>query len=55
VGQTFPALSALIEEEYNQNPTDFKAIVFGTTANGVGAPCAGAPAHAGYPGARGCV
>ncbi|CAA9957980.1 ATP-dependent RNA helicase MSS116 mitochondrial precursor [Pyrenophora teres f. maculata] len=36
VGQTFPALSALIEEEYNQNPTDFKAIVFGTTANGVG-------------------
>ncbi|KAF5854668.1 hypothetical protein GGP41_007430 [Bipolaris sorokiniana] len=36
VGQTFPALSALIEEEHNQNPTDFKAIVFGTTANGVG-------------------
>ncbi|CAN9100630.1 unnamed protein product [Alternaria alternata] len=36
VGQTFPALSALIEEEYNQNPADFKAIVFGTTANGVG-------------------
>ncbi|EDU40617.1 DEAD/DEAH box helicase [Pyrenophora tritici-repentis] len=36
VGQTFPALSALIEEEYNQSPTDFKAIVFGTTANGVG-------------------
>ena len=36
VGQTFAALSALIEEEHNQNPTDFKAIVFGTTANGVG-------------------
>lgn len=36
VGQTFAALSALIEEEYNQDPTDFKAIVFGTTANGVG-------------------
>ncbi|RAR14217.1 ATP-dependent RNA helicase MSS116, mitochondrial precursor [Stemphylium lycopersici] len=36
VGQTFPALSVLIEEEHNQNPADFKAIVFGTTANGVG-------------------
>ncbi|KAF2854186.1 ATP-dependent RNA helicase MSS116 mitochondrial precursor [Plenodomus tracheiphilus IPT5] len=36
IGQTFAALSALIEEEYNQDPTDFKAIVFGTTANGVG-------------------
>lgn len=36
LGQTFAALSALIEEEYNQDPTDFKAIVFGTTANGVG-------------------
>jgi ATP-dependent RNA helicase MSS116 len=36
VGQTFAALSALLEEEYNQDPTDFKAIVFGTTANGVG-------------------
>ncbi|KAF1935884.1 ATP-dependent RNA helicase MSS116 mitochondrial precursor [Clathrospora elynae] len=36
VGQTFAALSALIEEEQNQNPADFKAIVFGTTANGVG-------------------
>ncbi|KAH7087433.1 ATP-dependent RNA helicase MSS116, mitochondrial [Paraphoma chrysanthemicola] len=36
VGQTFAALSALIQEEYNQDPTDFKAIVFGTTANGVG-------------------
>jgi ATP-dependent RNA helicase MSS116 len=33
---TFAALLALIEAEYNQNPTDFKAIVFGTTANGVG-------------------
>ncbi|KAJ4318737.1 hypothetical protein N0V94_004251 [Neodidymelliopsis sp. IMI 364377] len=36
VTQTFAALSALIEQEYNQNPTNFKAIVFGTTANGVG-------------------
>ncbi|KAF2031361.1 ATP-dependent RNA helicase MSS116, mitochondrial [Setomelanomma holmii] len=36
VGQTFAALSVLIEEEYSQDPTDFKAIVFGTTANGVG-------------------
>ncbi|KAH9859931.1 hypothetical protein IAQ61_011714 [Plenodomus lingam] len=36
INQTFAALSALIEEEYNQDPTDFKAIVFGTTANGVG-------------------
>ncbi|KAI8940615.1 hypothetical protein NX059_001887 [Plenodomus lindquistii] len=36
INQTFAAISALIEEEYNQDPTDFKAIVFGTTANGVG-------------------
>ncbi|KAH5015624.1 ATP-dependent RNA helicase [Parastagonospora nodorum] len=36
VGQTFAALSALIQEEHKQDPTDFKAIVFGTTANGVG-------------------
>ncbi|OAL02684.1 ATP-dependent RNA helicase MSS116, mitochondrial [Phaeosphaeriaceae sp. SRC1lsM3a] len=36
VGQTFAALSALIQEEYNRDPTDFKVIVFGTTANGVG-------------------
>jgi ATP-dependent RNA helicase MSS116 len=36
VGQTFAGLSALIEEEHKQDPTDFKAIVFGTTANGVG-------------------
>ncbi|RMZ70885.1 atp-dependent rna helicase [Pyrenophora seminiperda CCB06] len=36
VGRTFPALLALIEEEHDQNPADFKAIVFGTTANGVG-------------------
>lgn len=36
VSQIFAALSALIEEEYNQDPTDFKVIVFGTTANGVG-------------------
>lgn len=36
VTQTFAALLALVEEEYNKNPTDFKVIVFGTTANGVG-------------------
>lgn len=36
VSQTFAALSALLMEEYNKNPTEFKAIVFGTTANGVG-------------------
>lgn len=35
IGQTFAALSALIQEEYNQDPKDFKVIVFGTTANGV--------------------
>ena len=34
--EQFSALLALIEAEYNANPTDFKAIVFGTTANGVG-------------------
>jgi ATP-dependent RNA helicase MSS116, mitochondrial len=34
--QTFAALLALIEAEYKQSPDDFKAIVFGTTANGVG-------------------
>jgi ATP-dependent RNA helicase MSS116 len=36
ISQTFAALSALLVEEYNKNPTEFKAIVFGTTANGVG-------------------
>ncbi|KAF2866501.1 P-loop containing nucleoside triphosphate hydrolase protein [Massariosphaeria phaeospora] len=34
--QTFAALLALIRHEHSQDPTDFKAIVFGTTANGVG-------------------
>lgn len=32
---TFNALFALIKLEYAHNPTEFKAIVFGTTANGV--------------------
>jgi len=36
VRQMFTTLQALIEAEYQQNPQDFKAIVFGTTANGVG-------------------
>lgn len=36
VTQTFAALLALIDAEYEQDPQDFKAIVFGTTANGVG-------------------
>jgi ATP-dependent RNA helicase MSS116 len=36
VTRSFSALLALIEQEYTQNPEDFKAIVFGTTANGVG-------------------
>lgn len=36
VGQTFAALLALIETEYKASPEEFKAIVFGTTANGVG-------------------
>ncbi|KAF2639077.1 ATP-dependent RNA helicase MSS116, mitochondrial [Massarina eburnea CBS 473.64] len=35
VKQTFAALLALINTEYNANPEDFKIIVFGTTANGV--------------------
>jgi ATP-dependent RNA helicase MSS116 len=34
--ETFAALLALIETEYNAAPEGFKAIVFGTTANGVG-------------------
>lgn len=34
--ETFSALLALLETEYEQNPADFKVIVFGTTANGVG-------------------
>ncbi|KAF2174922.1 DEAD-domain-containing protein [Zopfia rhizophila CBS 207.26] len=36
VRHTFGALFALIQNEYKQNPNDFKVIVFGTTANGVG-------------------
>lgn len=36
VTQTFATLIALIDKEYNENPDDFKVIVFGTTANGVG-------------------
>ncbi|KAF1957623.1 DEAD-domain-containing protein [Byssothecium circinans] len=36
VSQTFAALLAVIDKEYNANPEDFKIIVFGTTANGVG-------------------
>jgi len=35
VGDTFAALYALIQHERQQSPNDFKAIVFGTTANGV--------------------
>jgi ATP-dependent RNA helicase MSS116 len=33
---TFPALLALLDAEYKAAPENFKAIVFGTTANGVG-------------------
>lgn len=33
--ETFAALLALIEAEHHASPQDFKAIVFGTTANGV--------------------
>ncbi|ORX96557.1 P-loop containing nucleoside triphosphate hydrolase protein [Clohesyomyces aquaticus] len=36
IQQIFSALYALIQHEYEQDPKDFKAIVFGTTANGVG-------------------
>lgn len=36
VTQSFAALLALIDTEYSLDPQDFKAIVFGTTANGVG-------------------
>ncbi|KAF2275279.1 DEAD-domain-containing protein [Westerdykella ornata] len=36
INETFAVLLALIETEYKASPQDFKAIVFGTTANGVG-------------------
>lgn len=36
VKQTFSTLLAVIHQEYIHDPEDFKAIVFGTTANGVG-------------------
>ncbi|KAF2474036.1 DEAD-domain-containing protein [Lindgomyces ingoldianus] len=36
IKQTFAALYVLIQSEHKQNPKDFKAVVFGTTANGVG-------------------
>jgi ATP-dependent RNA helicase MSS116 len=35
VMETFTTLYALIKQEFAQNPTDFKTIIFGTTANGV--------------------
>ncbi|KAK3079958.1 hypothetical protein LTS18_003498 [Coniosporium uncinatum] len=35
VSDTFNCLHALIEQEQAQSPNDFKAIIFGTTANGV--------------------
>jgi ATP-dependent RNA helicase MSS116 len=37
VTQTFAALLAILDKEYNNNPDEFKVVVFGTTANGVGA------------------
>jgi ATP-dependent RNA helicase MSS116 len=37
VADQFAALYSLIQIEYKLNPDDFKAIVFGTTANGVAA------------------
>ncbi|KAF2766655.1 P-loop containing nucleoside triphosphate hydrolase protein [Teratosphaeria nubilosa] len=36
VGDTFPYVTALLDQERKQMPQAFKAIVFGTTANGVG-------------------
>jgi len=36
VKQTFASLLAVIDIEYKQDPDDFKVIIFGTTANGVG-------------------
>jgi ATP-dependent RNA helicase MSS116 len=35
VKDLFISLYALIKQEYSTNPTDFKTIIFGTTANGV--------------------
>ena len=35
VSDTFNSLAALIEQERQQSPNNFKAIIFGTTANGV--------------------
>lgn len=35
-GDVFAAIQAVIEAEYSSSPEDFKVIVFGTTANGVG-------------------
>jgi ATP-dependent RNA helicase MSS116 len=36
IKQTFAALLAVLQKEYESNPDDFKVVVFGTTANGVG-------------------
>lgn len=36
VNQSFTALIAVLMKEYESNPDDFKVVVFGTTANGVG-------------------
>jgi ATP-dependent RNA helicase MSS116 len=36
VTQTFAALLAILDKEYNDSPDEFKVMVFGTTANGVG-------------------
>jgi ATP-dependent RNA helicase MSS116, mitochondrial len=35
VADVYPALLLLLQKEYELNPTNFKAIIFGTTANGV--------------------
>ncbi|KAH9831906.1 helicase superfamily c-terminal domain [Teratosphaeria destructans] len=36
VGETYPSLAALLDQERKHSPQTFKAIIFGTTANGVG-------------------
>ncbi|KAJ4302779.1 hypothetical protein N0V90_001670 [Kalmusia sp. IMI 367209] len=36
IKQTFATLIAVLDKEYNDKPDDFKVVVFGTTANGVG-------------------
>ncbi|KAF2114741.1 ATP-dependent RNA helicase MSS116 mitochondrial precursor [Lophiotrema nucula] len=36
IGQTFAALYALLDIESKESPLEFKTVVFGTTANGVG-------------------